>query len=686
MWREKRRRCLERRRRLTTPASELRHQQELEEEEAVAAGRRSPPRSSLHVEPLLPGDISALRQIYLRKRFDPPKYNFAEALRQRAASSDSTDAQVAAAAVPKFAANRRFGQAQSLMVDLDDFGRDVMMWEPPKEWGKWSSVPVFDPVVMPNRRPGSAYAAIVDSTVRQWRLESFKDHGRLHKIRQDSQDHEKHIKKELAQETLRREKITGNSRRHGNGSTSISSRRRLIARPASAGHSGRRRELSGGSRRRDNHGKHSKKNKGHTNQDVIQAIDARLGELDQAHYLMTGYEREQAGMRRKPHLRALKMKTKKEKYKKKKKKKKKKNMSNNNKKKKDEQKEEDEGEALDPRTRKRKHRRQSLAIELLRKRRTLAITADDLAKSNTLREVFLESARRSVNADRAAFWVFDEAPFELWAFSTKGDDARQVLRVSADAGIVGQCFIQGSAVIIHDAYKLKTFSAKMDRRTGYLTKSVLCIPCHGEDEAIDESGTRTNLGCVQLLNKKNEEGEFSLRDASLVQLQLMILRSYIRKFRTKEDLEANISRLASALRGVRQATKDEDDDSLKVRFVGLAKEYGNFNSAAAAEAGENCEELGGVENDDDNDHADDGKAPTRKERESPDDEMSSEEEYVMGVRNDFSGGVRSRNDAMLMPAARGQFMGSTSFLSSDIKSSDLERQAAPSNKFDRNPW
>ena len=642
MWRKKRKQCLERRRRLRVKEGAEPEEQEGGSpfEETATPGR------SMNVQPLHPGEISALRHMYLRKRFTPPKYNFAEALRQRTRSA-SLDAK-GNCVVPKFAATHG-GKLESLVIDIDDFDGDVMMWEPPTNWAKWASVPIFNPIVMPKRPPETAYAAIVDSTIRQWRLDSFSDQERLRKIKQHSQDQETMIRKELAEETLRREEIKRSSESRGK-KKSLKTRK----------------------------GKRSKKSKSLKNISVIRALDRRLSELDQSSYLMSGYERERAGLRRRPHsammMKRIERKTTGKKKKKKKKAAKKKVGRGDN-----------PLTTLDPRSSRRKRRRQSIASRKLRQLRTLAITAEDLAVSNKLREVFLESARISINADRAAFWVFDEAAFELWTYSEKGTD--EILRVQADMGIVGQCFMQGSAVIVHDAYMLKNFSAKMDRRTGYVTKSVLCLPCHAQDQ-VPSAKSHTNLGCIQLLNKRSADSKFNTRDATLVQLQLTILRAYIRQFRTKDGLDENLKQLAKALRGVRQVTKNVDEELLKLRFVGIAKEFGTFKFVEEEQQSAKEEDAVVASSRVDVDAKVKGTDTSTTAADLSSDEVSSEEEeYVTGVRNDFSShSVRVQPlDRVQVTANQGPFT-SESFLSSDVKGSDLERQAASQTKFDRNPW
>ena len=495
------------------------------------------------VAPLNPDEPSALRQIYLRKKFHPPKYNFEQILRERTEPAMKSNA-------PDFA-NTKSNDNQSHTLDLDSLAADVLMWEPDEDMRRWQSLPTFHPVVMPMRNrhesvKTSGYQRMIDSTVRQWRLKSFKDTERLRNI----ESHLKSQERKIRLDHLKREDDY---------------KRIKHKRPASASD-----RLKGQRKRKSK--RHLTRKRPLTSKQLLKALDLKLLELDQTNFSLDGYERERAGIRRRPRsLRTLPahlVETNNDNLKKRKKKKKKKKNCKKN------QATDDNNITLDSRTEKRRQRRKSVAERLLRIRRTLAITADDLSKSNKLREVFLDSACQSVNADKGSFWVFDEAPFELWSYSGKGED--QILRVAANQGIVGQCFTQGSAMIIHDAYKVRHFSAKMDKRTGYTTKTLMCIPVHGEDQIFDKDELRTNLGCIQLLNKNGLEGMFNTRDATIVQLQLIVLRSYLRSFRDTDSINSNLPRLEYALKILCKSTEGEDEAALKVRFSGLAKEFGNF--------------------------------------------------------------------------------------------------------------
>ena len=71
-------------------------------------------------------------------------------------------------------------------------------------------------------------------------------------------------------------------------------------------------------------------------------------------------------------------------------------------------------------------------------------------------------------------------------------------------GIAGQVARTGKPVRLRDAYADPAFHAEIDRRTGYRTRSLLCLPVQGPDGRI--------IAVAQLLNKRGAE-EFGETDA-----------------------------------------------------------------------------------------------------------------------------------------------------------------------------
>ena len=61
-------------------------------------------------------------------------------------------------------------------------------------------------------------------------------------------------------------------------------------------------------------------------------------------------------------------------------------------------------------------------------------------------------------------------------------------------GIAGWVALHGEPAIVNDAYEDRRFSTKVDRDTGYLTNSVLCVPLKSEQRVI---------GVMEAINKAN---------------------------------------------------------------------------------------------------------------------------------------------------------------------------------------
>ncbi|KAK7051156.1 hypothetical protein SK128_005938, partial [Halocaridina rubra] len=74
-------------------------------------------------------------------------------------------------------------------------------------------------------------------------------------------------------------------------------------------------------------------------------------------------------------------------------------------------------------------------------------------------------------------------------------------------GIVGHVASTKEVINIKDAYQDPRFDASIDRRTGYRTMSVLCMPvCNYEGEVI---------GVAEIINKKNGTNEFTPQDVEV---------------------------------------------------------------------------------------------------------------------------------------------------------------------------
>ncbi|MBK6658097.1 MAG: GAF domain-containing protein [Proteobacteria bacterium] len=133
----------------------------------------------------------------------------------------------------------------------------------------------------------------------------------------------------------------------------------------------------------------------------------------------------------------------------------------------------------------------------------LAVTqavSSELNIDKLLRKI-ISIATDLLDAERSTLFLYDAASDELWSRVAEGLAEREI-RIAAGLGIAGEVFTTRSAVNIPDAYADPRFNADVDRRTGYRTRSILCVP------VLDKHGVP--IGVVQVLNRRG--GPFRQRD------------------------------------------------------------------------------------------------------------------------------------------------------------------------------
>jgi adenylate cyclase len=130
-----------------------------------------------------------------------------------------------------------------------------------------------------------------------------------------------------------------------------------------------------------------------------------------------------------------------------------------------------------------------------------ALSQSSLDLEDTLKRV-MDQAQELMNADRSTLWLIDEDRNQLW---TKIPIAGQLqeIRIPRTAGFAGIVAQSGKPLLIpfdvHDDPRAKT-AIETDKKTGYRTCSMLCMPVFNADKKL--------IGVTQLINKKRQ-GEFS---------------------------------------------------------------------------------------------------------------------------------------------------------------------------------
>ncbi len=159
-----------------------------------------------------------------------------------------------------------------------------------------------------------------------------------------------------------------------------------------------------------------------------------------------------------------------------------------------------------------------------------------------LLDIILELALKIVNGDRGTVYLVDESKGELWSRVLRGS---QVIRLPLGSGIAGYVGATGDTLKIDDAYLDPRFNPDVDRRTGYHTRTILCMPMKNKDGKI--------IGVFQLLNKKS--GLFTHDDESIIAALSVHAAVAVENARLYEEEKA----LLSMREEVRLAAKIQHD-------------------------------------------------------------------------------------------------------------------------------
>ena len=113
----------------------------------------------------------------------------------------------------------------------------------------------------------------------------------------------------------------------------------------------------------------------------------------------------------------------------------------------------------------------------------------------------LDTALHIVDGDRGTVYLLEEKRQELWSRVLTGAD-RFEIRLALGKGIAGYVAATGDTLNIPDAYVDPRFNPDVDRRSGYRTRTILCMPMRNHAGKV--------IGVFQLLNK--HEGLFTRED------------------------------------------------------------------------------------------------------------------------------------------------------------------------------
>ncbi len=128
------------------------------------------------------------------------------------------------------------------------------------------------------------------------------------------------------------------------------------------------------------------------------------------------------------------------------------------------------------------------------------VVEKDFSKSILL---LTDLGRTLVNAERASFWYRDERKKQYWTLAASEIEK---ITIPLGSGIVGASIENNEIILINNPYEDLRFNPQVDKETGYITKSILCMPVTNSNGEV--------IGAYQAINKigKDEKNDFDEQD------------------------------------------------------------------------------------------------------------------------------------------------------------------------------
>ncbi len=187
----------------------------------------------------------------------------------------------------------------------------------------------------------------------------------------------------------------------------------------------------------------------------------------------------------------------------------------------------------------RASKRMQAVIEETTALHEISRSIESISSLDSLLQHIVEKSMHLMHAESGSLMLFTEDGTELEFKVALGPKSKDVkpFRVKVGQGISGWVAKYGKPILIKDAYKDERFDPSFDKRSGYRTRSFLCVPLKYKDHI---------LGVVTILNRLDRK-PFTEKDqqmlmtfatqAALAIENTRLLKEALEKERLKADLK-----------------------------------------------------------------------------------------------------------------------------------------------------
>ena len=194
----------------------------------------------------------------------------------------------------------------------------------------------------------------------------------------------------------------------------------------------------------------------------------------------------------------------------------------------------------------------------LREAELLLEITRQIAGYGTLDEVLqalVDLTTNELGAERSSLFLNDPATNELYSRVAQGNSLREI-RFQNSSGVAGHVFTSGESLIIHNAYDDSRFNPEVDGQTGFVTRSILCVPIRtvkgeiiGVAQALNKRSGRFTQQELRLFEAMTSQGALALQSTQFIERMQQVRQQEMAFVDVVSDMTADI-KLSSLLQKV----------------------------------------------------------------------------------------------------------------------------------------
>ncbi|MFC2087956.1 GAF domain-containing protein [Calditrichota bacterium] len=188
--------------------------------------------------------------------------------------------------------------------------------------------------------------------------------------------------------------------------------------------------------------------------------------------------------------------------------------------------------------------------------------------------LIMKEVTKLMRAERGTLFIVDSEKGELWSKIAQKAEIKEI-RLKIGVGLAGYVAKTGEIINIKDAYNDDRFDPTTDKKTGYKTRSILCLPIR---EPVKEEGKVGEIiGVLQILNKI--DGVFTKDDEELLKSLASQISISLVNSRLYSVLEDRVNELNLLFDLEKELSRAYNQNELLKNLLALISKILNVNQA-----------------------------------------------------------------------------------------------------------